>query len=229
MADLELNFLDNPHLVDQPDLISVLEKYGSQISKYGKEYFNHLVTSSSYDGSLLDFSLYILAPEIGFEYRVITVDVISVYDLRITYYVLSSNNTESFNINISEGLNDYENKIKSLLSSNLFNASLKFLVDQIMMKREYIDENKIVPGQAVNIISENGGKMAIGIIRVEDDEIVYYTENGLISIFLHKKSPEQKIEAERLKTLSESELMELGYIEKRNFKDMVFANNKAPD
>lgn len=135
MAKLNLNFLNNPHKVDQPNLISILENFGKEISDYGSDYFSHIVTTASNEGVLSDFSLYILAPEIGYDYKVINVEILSVKDLKISFHTLLTKQTETCNLDISKGTFEYEKKLAELLSNNLFNTSLQFIVEQILLKR----------------------------------------------------------------------------------------------
>lgn len=135
MAKLNLNFLNNPHQANQPNLISLLDNFGKEISEYAKDYFSHIVTSTSREGVLTGCSLYIIAPEIGYDYRVINVEILSIKDLKISFFTLITKQVEIIDVDISTGINKYTDTLSELLSSNLFNASLKFIVDQILLKR----------------------------------------------------------------------------------------------
>ena len=154
MAKLKLNFLNNQHQVDQPNLISILENFGKEISDYAKEYFSYIVTSSSNEGVLTDFSLYIIAPEIGYDYKVINVEILSIKDLRISFFTLLTKQVENIDVDISTGTKEYTETLSKLLSNSLFNASLQFIVDQILLKRSNNYE-VITASEIRNHISSN--------------------------------------------------------------------------
>jgi len=218
---LALNFLNNPYQVDNPKLIEILENFGKEISEYGKEYFYHIVTSTCDEGRLHDISLYILAPEISYEYKAIHVDVLNVAELSISYLTLVSKQTEKYRIEYSNGTQQYENRLREILSSSLFNISLKFLVDQILLKRSYNTEvrKKIRVGQAKVGVLHNGDRINVGFQSINGDEVTYYTGKGLRMMFKPGMSKEEQIEANRLKNLSEDELIKEGYMEKKKISD----------
>lgn len=154
MAKLNLNFLNSANQVDQPNLIAILENFGKEITEYAKEYFSFIVTSSSSEGVLIDFSLYIVAPEIGYDYKVISVEILNVKDIRISFFTLLTKQVEHYDIDISEGTKTYEVKLSELLSTALFNKSLEFIVDQILLKRS-ANYEIITPTEIRNHISSN--------------------------------------------------------------------------
>lgn len=221
MKKLKLNFLDNPHQVDQPNLIAILEGFGKEISDYAKDYFSYLITSSSAEGVLTDFTLYILAPEIAFEYRVINVEIVNVVELRIFFFTLITKQTQKFDVDISKGTDKYENKLKEILSNSMFNASLKFLVDQINMKHEYSDEitGKIIIGQARVAKLKTGERINVGFQRIEGDKVYYYTGKGLRLMFKPNMTDKEQTEANRLKKLSEDEQINEQLLAWKNFSD----------
>lgn len=140
MKKINLNFLDNPNEVDHPNLIEILEDCGRQISEYGKEYFNYVVTHSSIEGVLKTISLYVLAPEIAYDCKVINVEIVGVSNLKISFYTLLTRQIEIYKDDISKGTDEFENKLDEILSNSLFNASLKFLVNQIHLRRQHRDD-----------------------------------------------------------------------------------------
>jgi cytoskeletal protein CcmA (bactofilin family) len=173
MTKLNLNFLNNPHQVDQPNLISLLEIFGKEISEYAKDYFSYIVTSSINEGVLTGFSLYIIAPEIGYDYKVINVEILSVKDLRITFFTLISKQTEIIDIDISEGTKEYVEILSKLLSNSLFNSSLQFIVDQILLKRSDNCDD-ITVSEIRNHISSN--------VTVRKDLILYGIISGDVTL-----------------------------------------------
>jgi hypothetical protein len=207
MKKLNLNFLDNPYQVDQPNLIAILEGFGKEISDYAKDYFSYIITSTNVEDVLTDFTLFIIAPEIAYEYRVINVEIINIKELRITFFTLITKQTQKFDVDISKGTDEYENKLKEILSYPLFNASLKFLVDQINLKHEYSDEvrGKIVIGQARVAKLKTGEQINVGFQRIEGDKVYYYTGKGLRLMFKPNMTDVEKMEANRLKKLSEED------------------------
>jgi hypothetical protein len=131
---LRLDFLSTPRTSVENE-VSILEEYANQINEYASAYFNTVVTTVSADGNTLSCSLYVLVPEIGFDYRVVTVER-AVTRGSITFFTLISDQTERFPINFAEGYQLYKQKLAEILSHPLFNASLKFLVDRVEIKRE---------------------------------------------------------------------------------------------
>ena len=173
MAKLNLNFLNNQHQVDQPNLISLLENFGKEISEYAKDYFSYIVTTSSNEGVLTDFSLYIIAPEIGYDYKVINVEILSVKDLRISFFTLITKQVESIEIDISAGTKEYVATLSKLLSNSLFNASLQFIVDQILLKRS--DNYEVITASEIrNHISSN--------VTVRKDLTLYGIISGEVTL-----------------------------------------------
>jgi len=221
MKKLKLSFLDNPHQVDQPNLLMILEEFGKEIADYGKDYFSYILTSGSVEGVLTDFSLYIIVPEIGYEYRVINVEIIDVATLKIRFFTLVTKQTEHYDIDIKTGTQQFENKLSEILSSNLFNASLKFLVEQVHLKQQYSDDlkGKIRIGEARVAILKTGEKINAGFQRIDGNQVTYYTGKGLREIFKPNMNEIEIKESTRLKNLSEEELIKGGYMAQKNISD----------
>ena len=221
MEKLKLNFLDDPSSFYQSNLIEILEGYGKNISDYAKDYFSHTVTSSTAEGTLTDFTLHIIAPEIAYAYEVVKVKIINITELNITFFTLVTKQKENYLIDISQGTAEYENRLREILSSNLFNASLKFLVDEILSRREYSNEvrDKIIIGEAKKVRLKSGEIVNAGFQRIEGNEVLYYTGKGLKDIFDPNMTPEQHEVAEQLKRLSEEELMRDNYMARAKISD----------
>lgn len=221
MKKLKLNFLENPHMVDKPNLVEIIEKFGIEICEYGKEYFSYAVTTTGNEGVLYDISLYILALEIGYEYKVINVKIKNISKLEISFFTLVTKQTERFIVDISKDTSKYEEKLSKLLSNPLFNESLKFLVAQIHLKRDYNNNvrGQIRIGAATTATLHNGKKINVGFQRIEGDEVIYYTAKGLREIWKPDMSKEAQKEADRLKKLSEKELIKGHYMERKKISD----------
>lgn len=132
---LNLNFLDQP-VSGQPNEASILENYGKTIEQYASGYnLRTIVTTTNADGQFLDCSLYVVVPEIDYDYKVLTVERTSVTKGRIIFFTLRTSQSQHFKVDFSAGFADYEAKLNEILSSGLFNISLRFLIDQVELKR----------------------------------------------------------------------------------------------
>jgi hypothetical protein len=218
--------MNNPHRVDRPDLIEVLDNFGKEICNDRKDYFTSLTTSSSFEGCLIDFSLYILAPEIEYEYRVINVELLDIENLRVRVFTLATNQTESYDINISNGTIEFQNKLYEISNLGLFKLALQSLIDQIELRREYraststfTIRNKIVSGQARIATLMDGQRINVGWIRIEGDEVFYYTGKGLREIYKPNMNEEEKKKAAELQKWTEEQLIKGEYIAKRKLSD----------
>jgi len=152
MDSLKLDFLNRNS--ESNNLAEILDQFGKEISNYAIEYFNYAVTSTSDEGELLDLSLYIIAPEIKFEYKAIAAFLLDISNVQIEFYTLITKQKETLTIDISKGSDPFKYSISKLLSSDLFNASLDFLVSQVHLKREY-SELEELPTQIRDQIDKN--------------------------------------------------------------------------
>lgn len=220
--------MNNLHQVDRPDLIKILDVFGKGTCENKKEYnLTSLTTSSSNEGDLIDFSLYILAPEISYEYRVINVERLDVTTLRIRFYTLATKQSESYDVDISKGTTEFQNKLSEISKLGLFKLAVESLIHQIQLKRESRTSpirNKIIPGQARVAILTNGQHINVGWIEIIGDEVFYYTGQGLREMWKPSMSKEEQDKADYLKQLDRKELIDRGYIAKNNvseFKDIL--------
>jgi hypothetical protein len=132
---LNLHFLDQP-TAGQPNEASILEDYGKLIEQYASGYhLRTVVTTTNADGQFLDCSLYVVVPEIEYDYKVLTVERTSVTNGRILFFTLRTSQVEQFKVDFSQGFEDYQAKLREILNSGLFNISLRFLIDQVELKR----------------------------------------------------------------------------------------------
>lgn len=217
--------MNNPHQVDRPDLIEILDSFGKDICENKKEYFTSLTTTSSFEGVLTDFSLYILAPEISYEYRVINVELLDETTVRIRFYTLATMQSEPYDVDISNGIDEFKNMLFEISNLGLFKLALESLIHQIHLKREsrtYPIRNKIIPGQARVAVLQNGQKINAGWIRFDDDNyVVYYTGQGLREMWKPNMTAEEQERANTLKQKKESELIKEGMIARALLSDFI--------
>lgn len=216
-----MNYIDNPHQVDRPDLIKILETFGKEVCKGNEEYYTPIVTVTSSEGSLIEFTLYILAHQIPYEYRAINVEVHN-QSLKIRFFTLATKQSEHYSIDISMGTASFQIQLNSIGSLGLFKAALDFLINQTDLKNEYRNspiKEQIILGQARVAVLKNGERINVGWIRIEGNEVVYYTGQGLYNIWRPDMTKEEQIKAEGYKKLTETELKKLGYMDKRKISD----------
>ncbi len=138
MKKLKLNFLESETLLPEIGIDSVLHQIGKEIREYARGYFEYIVTSTIVENVTTDATLYIIVPEIGYDYRIIHVSLYDITLVELNYFTLKSQVTESLMVNISDGLgleNLYDS-IAELLSTNLSNQTFRFLINQVDAKRE---------------------------------------------------------------------------------------------
>lgn len=224
MDHLKLNFLNHNNNFSQQNLIAILEKYGKEICDYAKDYFTYSIATTDYEGDLRDFSLYILPKTIEYDYKVIGVEIIDINNVNVSFYTLITKQVDVSSINLSSGTEFFENKIKSLLSSVLFNQSMSFLISQILLKREALNENimnRIRIGEARVLKLKSGDDINAGFIKIIENTVYFYTGKGLSELFRPNMSPEQRAIASELKVKTEEELISLGYISSVNVDEIL--------
>jgi hypothetical protein len=145
--ELILNFLDDSGLdkISYIDPIEkVLEEIGKDISSYAKGYFTYTVVVSSTNGpsvkdlSVSSASLYIVVPEMGYDYKMFDIQYnIDKSNVTLNFFTLLTDQVEPKIINT---IDDWEvnlyNSIVDILNDNLADKIFRFIVDQIKMKRE---------------------------------------------------------------------------------------------
>ncbi len=216
--------MNNPHNINRPDLVNILEEFGSLICKNKKDYLTSIVTVTSSNGQLIDFSLYIIAPEISFEYRVINVEVVNINKLKIRFFTLITNQSQHFDIDISNTTTNFNKKLISISNSTLFQSAIQHLINQVDLKREYSNEFKkedIILGQARVAILKDGTEIDVGWIKFENEYVYYYTGKGLRLMWKPNMDEREKEKADKLKKLPESELIRMELIEKRKITEFI--------
>jgi len=165
--------------------------------------------------------LYFIAPEIAYEYRAINVEILGT-KLKVTFFTLATKQPEPFIVDISSGINSFKIKLTQIGNLSLFKAALQFLVNQTLLKREYRGapiKKQIIPGQAKVAVLSNGDRMNVGWIRIEGDEVVFYTGKGLYNIWRPNMSSTDQKKAEEYKKLTEEELKALGFLDRKKISE----------
>lgn len=138
MSELNLNFLDNEYSKNETTYFDILKKYGDLICKYAKGYFDQIVTATKIEGEVQTVSLYILATELPYEYRIMSIEVINISTIKITLFPITEA-PKVISVNIIAGIGIVEDKVKEYLESPIANQSLHLLVSKVNLKRKSKD------------------------------------------------------------------------------------------
>jgi hypothetical protein len=158
--------------------------------------------------------------------------------LTITYFVDHDSETSYYSFryssprnNISDGFRvaNYDNdfsKMEELYGSASRSAQSidKKLTNLLTQIKTNTILSKIKEGEARNVILRKGGTMSVGFIRVENDEVVFYTGKALREIFKPNMNEEERKKSAELRKLGEEELIEKEYIDRlkiNEIKDVV--------
>jgi len=203
---------------------AILKEIGKTICNGKENYITSFVTETSQDNQITAFALYIIAPEISYEYRAISVVVLNRTELQVNYHTLKTKQIQPFNVNVSTNLNDYNSVLSQIVSNSLFTYSIEFITNQIDLKKEYKYppiKDQIIAGQARIAKIKNLGEIPVGFIKVENNLVYYYTGQGLRTIWKPNMTEDEKKIADELKGKSESELIQLGHIESRDINEFI--------
>lgn len=80
--------------------------------------------------------------------------------------------------------------------------------------------SKIREGEARTAILTDNQRINVGWIRIDGDEVVYYTGKGLREIFKPNMTEDEKKKSAELKKLSEAELIKDDYIHKKKISEI---------
>lgn len=212
--------------VDREDLIQILDDFGKTICENKDEYFSYLITVSSDEGMLLDFSLYIIVAELSYEYRLINVEILDAQTLRIRFFTLATQQAEVYDVSIAEGTGMYQHVLFAISNLKLFKGALESLIVQVKTKKEFKTPiiDRIIPGQARVAVLKDGQQINVGWIEIVGDEVFYYTGQGLREMWKPNMTAQEQSIANHLKTLRREELMASGHIQKRKideFEDLI--------
>lgn len=135
MEKLKLTFLGQNNHQKLSLLEDILHTYGKEICTYAQGFFNYIVTTTLEYNVVKEASLYISVPEIGYDYKVISLIYHDNDTVEVQFYTLKTAQIESDIINVRINPDLLDKKIAALLSTTLANTTFKFLVDQVLMKR----------------------------------------------------------------------------------------------
>ncbi len=188
-----------------------------------KKYLTHIITELTIDNSLKEITLYIIAPELKYEYRVLNIELVNDNKLKLIFFTLKTLQSEHYEVDISNGESNYIAKLNEIFSNKLFDYSLDYLVGQIELKNEHKGSiiDKIIIGQARVAILNSGEKINVGFIRVDNNDVYFYTGKGLREMWKPNMSDKEKTEAERLKLKTENELIQEGYIDRKGIDEFT--------
>lgn len=138
MKKLNLYFMNDKIVpVGEPNSMeSILDEYGTEIATYSQGYFDKMITTTKTDDITNSATLYIIVPEIGYNYRMLNLRLERRNYYHVTFFTLKSHAEEVVNIDTTINFAPLHDKIIDLLNSRLANETFKFLVNQVDMKRE---------------------------------------------------------------------------------------------
>ncbi len=137
MSKLKLTFLgQSSRFGSLKPIETVLHEYGHEICEYAKGYFYYIVTTTSVYDEIKEASLYIIVPEIGYDYKILSIDYFDIENVIVRYYTLKTSQIEENKISIKGGWDLVHQKISELLSTTLANETFRFLINQVLMKKE---------------------------------------------------------------------------------------------
>lgn len=131
MNKLNLNFLDESGEFESHPIYKLLDDIGRQVVEYSKGYFVHIMTTGSWEGVLHDISLYLIAPEIKYDYKVVSIEMIDIENVKLMLYSLTFSHPTIYEVNIKQNLNELESKLLDFFNGASFNSSSRMIVNQI--------------------------------------------------------------------------------------------------
>lgn len=135
MRSLKLNFIPNHLRVTMNPIEDLLHEIGSQIGKYARGYFNYVVTTSEEFKEIKEATLYILAPEIDYDYKILTLEYQDISNVKMQFFPLDTIELQNLNNVRIFGLNELESKLFDIIDSSVSNDSLGYLVKSIHFRR----------------------------------------------------------------------------------------------
>lgn len=141
MGRLKLSFLQKENIQSELNPIEkIMHEFGQEIYEYAKGYFNYIVTTTSFEDDLKEASLYIIVPEIGYDYKILELSYVDVENVELKFFTLKTREIEVDRICFKKNWDLVYDRISELLSTPLANQTFKFLVEQVDMKRENREE-----------------------------------------------------------------------------------------
>lgn len=137
MIELNLDYLQIPK---EHPIVEILKNYGGQISTKTNSFISYITTSSSsLENGFQSAALYIVAPEINRQHRLISVDFENADKLKVIIWGLS-NQPDHHSAKIDKDYSDFDNKIWQLLNSPIAKNIFKLFIDQTKLKFELRNE-----------------------------------------------------------------------------------------
>ncbi len=213
--------MGNPHNIDRPDIVDELDKFGRTIAAEHSGYLEDVVITSSRNGRLESCSLYLLAPAIRYEYKVIEINIESIAEAYVRFITLATGQIETYPANISQGPADISVRLSHIKSLGLFRAAIDALINRVNLKKEFRGDiaSKIVIGQAKVALLKNGERINVGWIEVKDNKVWYYTGKGLRELWRPAMTTEELHIAEKLRTLPMEEKIAQELVAVRDLSD----------
>jgi hypothetical protein len=207
--------------IDRPDIVNVLKAFGSEISREYKPYIQDLVSETSSDGQLHGCSLYIIVPEIAYEYKVVDIEIKNVALCQVRFITLATGQAEKYNVPIDNGTAALIGCLNLIRSLGLFKLAIESLVQRVDLKRSFRSEvsKRIVPGEARVAVLTNGQQISAGWISIDNNEVTFYTAKALRELFRPGMTEEEQIIANEIKGRPLEQLKEQGYVDVRRMSD----------
>lgn len=141
MGDLKLNFLNDLDSTNNHSIVDMLEDFGKEICDYAKGYFKHKVYTTYDDNNILKLaSLYILAPEILYEYKVVEIELLDIDKIAIKTYNLEYTDTNN-SFKLTNGIGPLKDHVKSELNGGSKNKAFRTLINKIHLTRNNKDNS----------------------------------------------------------------------------------------
>jgi hypothetical protein len=213
--------MTNPNTIDRPDIVQALTDFGKEISRENKPYITEIIAVSSWEGLLHGCSLFLVIPEIAYEYKVIDIEVIDVSVCKVRFITLATGQIEIFNVSISNGSAALIACLDTIKLLGLFKLAISSLVDRVELKRSFRADvsNRIIPGEARIAVLRDGSRINAGWIKVEKGKVTFYTGKALRELWRPGLTPDQQRIADEIKKWSIDELIANGYMEVRPVSD----------
>lgn len=152
MNTLKLNFIENrEELSSKNNTISlfeeILDRFGREISEYAKGVFYHSVANTSDERKEETASLYIIIPELGYDYRILSLSEENKDTAIVTLHSLSDKDIEVKKTDLTKAA--ILEIITEFLSSEKVNNTFRFLIKEATPVRNTAKEEIILKKQSI--------------------------------------------------------------------------------
>ena len=136
MEKLRLTFLEGTGFSQNLDpLEETLHEFGKIICDYSKGYFIYIVTTTQYNDTVREASLYLIMPEINYDYKILTLSYKNPQTITIHFFTFKTHQIETLTASTSNQFTEVKDKVITILNSPLADTTFRFLVDQVNLKR----------------------------------------------------------------------------------------------